>query len=275
MLLKSNSKTSICCYFAFLAIVDTLFLCVPLLCYWINYNFNRTGKKEWLCKSINFVANFLSQLSAWIVVAITVDRLIAVRFPMKAKVLCSSARSLRVIAGLVLILFASNVHIFWSATLVNVKIMNRLQCEWKINDSPNLNETVFLVDLAAGSFLPFLLLCGLNTAIVYTLCRHSTDKSLRAGHQSRVGFSPGRLLKMQMIVAWTFLFLSAPFRLHRLIFHYILAADNLRLERMLFSITHKLFFANSAVNFYVYCLCGGSRFRKHLVDLFRCTGARD
>lgn len=85
-------KLSSSYYLAALGISDTCFL-IALLIPWLNFINIALYHDEFFCKLITFVSGLCSFLSVWFVVAFTVERFIAVLYPLKRQTMCTVKRA--------------------------------------------------------------------------------------------------------------------------------------------------------------------------------------
>lgn len=95
-------KLSSSYYLAALGISDTCFLLgafVP----WLNYININIYNRNYYCQFFTYISGLCSFLSVWFVVAFTVERFIAVLYPLRRQTMCTVRRACTVLAGLCLI----------------------------------------------------------------------------------------------------------------------------------------------------------------------------
>lgn len=92
-------KLSSSYYLAALGISDTCFL-FGLLVPWLNFVDIHLYNKNVLCQLVTYLSGLCSFLSVWFVVAFTVERFIAVLYPLKRQTMCTVKRAKMVLAGL-------------------------------------------------------------------------------------------------------------------------------------------------------------------------------
>lgn len=92
-------KLSSSFYLAALAMSDTCFL-LGLFIQWLNFVDIQIYNREFFCQFFTFFSNWACFCSAWFVVAFTVERFIAVAFPLKRQTMCTVRRAKFVIGAL-------------------------------------------------------------------------------------------------------------------------------------------------------------------------------
>lgn len=95
-------KLSSSYYLSALCISDTGFLLVNFLLWLSLFNiniYNRNG----CCQLFTFLSGFCSALSVWFVVAFTIERFIAVIYPLKRQTMCTVKRAKSVLIGLIIV----------------------------------------------------------------------------------------------------------------------------------------------------------------------------
>lgn len=102
-------------YLAVLSVMDTVVLLVGLLNQWIGF---LTGVflmdlTNWLCKLMPVVLCTASDYSVWLIVAVTIERYIAVCHPLKARSMCSTTKAIKAIICIGIALFVLNCHFFF------------------------------------------------------------------------------------------------------------------------------------------------------------------
>lgn len=95
-------KLSSSYYLSALCISDTGFLLVNFLLWLSLFNiniYNRNG----CCQLFTFLSGFCAALSVWFVVAFTIERFIAVIYPLKRQTMCTVKRAKSVLIGLIIV----------------------------------------------------------------------------------------------------------------------------------------------------------------------------
>lgn len=93
-------KLSSSYYLAFLAIFDTGFLWCNFI-QWLNFFNVNFYARNGFCQLFTWLSNACSVLSVWLVVAFTIERFVAVLYPLKRQTLCTVRRARSIICYLV------------------------------------------------------------------------------------------------------------------------------------------------------------------------------
>lgn len=144
-------KLSSSYYLSALCISDTGFLLVNFLLWLSLFNiniYNRNG----CCQLFTFLSGFCSALSVWFVVAFTIERFIAVIYPLKRQTMCTVKRAKSVLIGLIVV---SAIHslplIALSAPAYTTSEPSTIVCE--INKGYEVNITLVSVQLLFSNIL--------------------------------------------------------------------------------------------------------------------------
>jgi len=86
-------------YLAALAISDTGYL-LSIFCVWLNMVDVALYDEQGFCQGIMYLSSVCSFLSVWFVVAFTVERFVAVKYPLHRPAVCTVARARAVLIGL-------------------------------------------------------------------------------------------------------------------------------------------------------------------------------
>ncbi|ESN97980.1 hypothetical protein HELRODRAFT_177651 [Helobdella robusta] len=117
---KKMRKNSSSTYLSALTVVDALVLTFAYMIPWIeNFGFVFENVSIFTCIGRYFLAGFLSNFSVWLIVAVTVERFIAVCFPLKAVAMCRKGNALKVIAALLVFFSALNIYDLWTTKLID------------------------------------------------------------------------------------------------------------------------------------------------------------
>ncbi|XP_069112714.1 uncharacterized protein [Argopecten irradians] len=119
----SHTVWSTCVYLSLLLGIDLVKLYVHCGNQWFeevtdeNLSWNILLISNSICKVYTFLLSFFNHMSSWIVVAASVELLIAVRFPRHMYMMCMRERSQAVILFIIVLLICLNIHFFWTVGL--------------------------------------------------------------------------------------------------------------------------------------------------------------
>lgn len=234
------------------------------------------------CKITHFLRYSGSLSSAWITVAIAVERLIAVAWPLKIVDISTPRRVHILIALIAFGSLALGLFPFWTVDRVFEK--NGPRCRISNPSAYNLwNDIVIKV---CSLVIPCVLITVLTMAIISLLYRARKRRKtcLSASIKSRQQSTAVRLISMetQMTIMLVAVCVStAALRAPYTIAYYI--RSNIWYTRRSSETEITSYFAsrstdlinviNYAVNFILYCLCGSS-FRKECAKLLWCCSKR-
>ncbi|EAT44452.1 AAEL004153-PA [Aedes aegypti] len=121
-------KLSSSYYLAALGLSDTCYL-VGLFIPWLNLVDIKIYTLEFYCQFFTFFSNLCSFLSVWFVVAFTVERFIAVLYPLKRQTMCTVRRAKMVITALTLIGVFISLPVIFFASPQYSPAMNETICD--------------------------------------------------------------------------------------------------------------------------------------------------
>jgi hypothetical protein len=213
--------------------------------------------------------------SALLLAGMTIDRAICVTYPMQANQLCTSSRARKIAIAIVLSQAVIGINVFFTFSLSTPGILLRVMPE--IQWVANLFD---MYELVFGAVLPLTLITGGNMAIIVAVRRAAHDrKSMTSDMTSRnCEVHEGRnITKMLILVSVAFLICTVPLRVYELLLSmpgvltkYDSASKYWQNRKILEKWVYTEFFkSNFAVNFYLYFLGGGRKFRREVLDLFR------
>ncbi|ELU02212.1 hypothetical protein CAPTEDRAFT_26949, partial [Capitella teleta] len=150
-------------YLAFLNVVDSLFLLV-LLTGWLGWLglslFHLSGS----CQITIYLSYVSSFLSTWGVVSFTVERFIAIHYPLKHRALCSRARAIRTVLALSAAALAFYAYNLCINGVVDVPEYGKMCVTYPEYDS--VARVLTGIDTVITVALPSILIVVFNIAIV-------------------------------------------------------------------------------------------------------------
>ena len=288
---KRNIKLTTCVYMLALSVVGNFILILYALLWFIR-NFFPNSAHPILCKSMNFLVYCLFDISTWVLVAMSIDRLIAVNFPLRSLSWCTIRRTKRVIV-LILILFAlKNLHVFFTTNLVYRKELKTSNCTYV--SGKLFIKVVNWVNTIIGSVLPFIILLCANARIIYVIKSqarkasemqaHDRSREQSRGSRDDVSATKSDALKHErnaresqltiklIMVNFVFLICTLPIFVNNT-FWSLYGPNKSVFVNAVYVLTARicqaLVYTNSATYFYIYCVAG-SKFRQDLGRVFMC-----
>ena len=134
-------KLSSSYYLAALGISDTLFL-FAIFISWLSFVNFHLYNRNIVCQFFNYLTGLCSFLSVWFVVAFTVERFIAVLYPLKRQTMCTVRRAKIVLTCLTLLGAIHSAPLILFSTPLYSDKLNMTICdvreEYKVNNYFNL-----------------------------------------------------------------------------------------------------------------------------------------
>ncbi|KAK6180456.1 hypothetical protein SNE40_012607 [Patella caerulea] len=260
-IIRMKPVTSLTCYVALLAVVDNLTLVVKLL-HLVLQDYHITTITSSECKVLSFLGNVLVNYASWILVAMAIERFVAVWYPLKLGVKWTTKRSLVAMTTLFLVIVGIHLHLLWTMTSFEGK------CE-----VAHAYYNFFMVEMwywisaTMYAFLPCTLLVLSNVLIILGI-RKSADEHkslavlpLTSTHRD--------VTIMLIVVSLVFLILTTPICVFLLVGQTWLPriySDDFARKKLFQQIAYILCDSNHAVNFFLYFM-SARRFRR---QIFRC-----
>ena len=175
-----------------------------------------------VCKTTMLIFLISLHMSAWLIVAVTTDRFLAVTYPLKASSYCTVQRARCLSLVLLFISTIYNLHILWTIHLYKKPPSGHFSCSHYQSDT--FMEVYYpYIKLTTYSALPFTIVLVLNTSITYKLWKSrkvlSGTVPLTVSGQERNRFTQNqhKITVMLLAVSFMWLGLTAPFMLFSLV----------------------------------------------------------
>ena len=269
-------------YLAVLSITDTLVLFIGLLRRWVGElnGHDVIDYSNWTCKTLSTLSYTVSDYSVWLIIAVTVERYIAVCWPLKAPTMCTKTRAIMVIVFILLLLIGLNLHFLWTAELGYFWYDNEKvpQCDGGEHYKMLVEEIWPWVDAFLYSFLPVVVISILNGLIIRKVIsarKHRNEMSMSMQYRGQDGRRPpgeggAKLTIMLLTISFSFLITTLPVNIALIVpaFWKSRARDlkeysQFQLGR---TIVELLMYTNHSINFFLYCATG-QKFRQQLLNL--------
>ena len=275
-----NSATAL--YLTFLAFSDILVLYTGLLRQWIFYVFEYDIRhlSEAVCKIHLWLVYTSLDFSAWILMALTMERVMATWWPFRARRLCSRLNAAVIIMAILFLLLAINSHFMYG--MIHETNVNENGTVSTVEKCLAVNEGYIDFFRKVWSWIDFGMFClfPLSVIVVGNICilanvmrsqRRLSAVSLQQEEtRSRRRSSSGRggtlssLTAMLLVLNTVFLITTLPISVYNIGYnHWVYTSNHQTIAslELWWAIVNMLMYTNNSVNFLLYCL-SGSRFRK-------------
>ena len=157
------------------------------------------------CNILKFILLFLKELSAWVIVNLTLERATAVMFPLHCKEWFTKLKAANFLVINVLILLLLNIHAFWIYGFVKKYGTCIHEEGWR----DTYTHIWPYVGIVLYAVLPFTILIVCNSMICGTLCRaHGWQKSGLSTTVDQTKLSPTILVLLTLSL--TFIITTLP-----------------------------------------------------------------
>lgn len=270
----------ICNYMAALALADLSVLLGPCLLRWLlTINVDPRIFNVIACRLLNFLSYWSFSLSAWILVAMTIDRYIAISYPLRALRLSTPRRARIVVGVLAIIMVLVNFHFLIILDVETQPGMPDKMCVGYDQFRHFLEVVWPWFDATVYSFLPFSFLIVFNFLIIRSHRRSivatSTMKGSKSGEiQLNMNYTYRKITITLVVVAFSFVIMTAP----KVILHIIRPTvfnfkpvpnrtdfKILAQYTLAASLVNVLMYGNHSINFFLYVLTG-RKFREQLIN---------
>ena len=219
-----------------------------------------------LCKLFYWLLYVLAPTSAWILVAMTLQRAASILWPHRVSSAWSARKARITVLVIVVTLMILNSHILYGRRLQSLP-SGQTVCVFVSEDYRQFSNRVWpCVDIAVSSLVPFVLVISANVVLVKRVRQAMKEarQTLAAGSTDQLKVRQQKTSRMTLTlvcVSVAFLVLTSPiclfFVLQRTASHAIAADVNEAAFNFFFEATGTiLWLANNAINFYIYVLTG-------------------
>ena len=277
---RAALTSSLSVFFIVLAVADLMLLYSNCFKAWLSFvfSFNLSRQNNVLCKLFIFTLYVSGVLSAWTLVAMTAQRAVCVLWPHRANLLCTVRRSKVIVVSMVLFIAAIHSHLLYGFHVETDS--GRRRCVMIDEYQPFYHEIWLWVDVLIFSLLPWMCLAVSNSLLVWKLNVSVREAAVSLG-SGQADMMNARKQKATSVTV-TLMAVSAAFLVFTFPISFIQIYDflqwmkgsltNLDSSQAIYytwQISYPLWYANSCINFYIYCLTG-SRFRTEAKQILSC-----
>lgn len=159
-------------YLAALSFADSGYLVCAFLVYCSSKDIFNLYDKQGFCQICIYLTYVFSFLSVWLIVAFTIERFIAVQYPLRRSYICTIKRAKTIVGVLSLLAFIVYVFAFFITDVIDDEC--QLKPEYK-----DLVEVINYVDTVMTLILPVVLIVGMNTMIAISLFKFRKTMQIR------------------------------------------------------------------------------------------------
>ena len=271
MIRPNNRKVSTCIYMTAISINDNAMMCIEVHA-WLVDAVKIHGWYDWECKYIVYLEHFVLQCATYLILAMTFDKYVAIKWPHKAATYSSPRRAKIITFAIVTSVATYNIGHFFITALADgncygysAKIILTKVYSW---------STIVL-----NAIIPFTLLIHMNYVIVKTV--RQSRKIFRSDVGGRVIDKRDKSMKnvenqlttMLLLVTTLFLILLLPTYIRFIYAAFVISDTPYKFATsiLIFEISYKLYVTNSGINFFLYCV-SGHKFRNDLKEIVCCIG---
>ena len=273
MIKPNNRKMSTCIYMAAISINDNIMMCMCFHDYLVYVvQIHRWHSIE--CKMSCFAALFALQNGTFQVLAMTVDKYIAIRWPHKAATYSTPRRAKIMTVGFsICALMYNTSHFFLSGMIDDL-------CICYANSSAIVRVYSWFT-FVLNAIIPFTMLIHLNYIIVKTVRKSrnlfkTDDTNTGMEVRQRTMKSVENQLTVMLLLVTTLFFILIFPTYFRYIYLLIARRDTplqYANSMIIYQISYKLYASNSGINFFLYCI-SGQKFRNDLKKILCCCCQR-
>ena len=262
MVKSNNRKMSTCVYMAAISMNDNAMMFWAL---WYLYSFEN---KPVLCKIIAFTSYLILQNSTFQILAMTIDKYIAIRWPHRAAAYSTPKRAKITIFTIFILVTVYNLPHFFITSLIEG------QC-YGYSVKSILTKVYSWLSFVLNGVIPFTLLIHMNYVIVKTV-RNSRRKFISnvstEKRQKSVKSAENQLTTMLLLVTSLFMILLLTTYIRFIYASFVISdtPSKFATSILIFEISYKLYVTNSGINFFLYCI-SGKKFRNDLKELVCCV----
>ncbi|XP_052796430.1 FMRFamide receptor-like [Mya arenaria] len=286
---KSIRASTTALFLTVLAFSDLIVLYSGLLRQWLIYLFTTDVRhvSEAGCKINMWLVYSSLDFSAWILIAVTLERVISAWFPHNAKTICTKKSAIAFLIAICGFILALNAHILYGMVYkihFDKSGVPELKKCLEVNDAyySFFNKVWPWIDLCAFCVIPFFVIVIGNGLILFKVlksqrkAKSAVVPSVSAGARARSGPSGAQgkhpsMTAMLFTLNVVFLVSTSPVSIYNIGYAYwISGASPHRVAQLDFwwAVVNMFMYTNNSLNFLLYCL-SGTKFRREVVKMFR------
>ena len=277
MIKPNNRKMSTCIYMAAISVNDNIMMGMTSHEYLVSVaQIHKWNSIE--CRFSGFVALFALQNCTFQVIAMTMDKYIAIKWPHRAATYSTPKQAKIIVVTIYVCVCIYNIPHFFLSSVNFGRCLN-------FGVRSMITTVYSWLSFVINAIIPFTMLIHMNYVTVKTVRKSRTlfegnDINTRGGidqgmdtRQKTMRIAENQLTVMLLLVTTLFLILLFPtyFRFIYLLFAMRDTPLDYAKSLLISQITAQLYITNSGINFFLYCI-SGKKFREDLKETISCCG---
>ena len=275
---KSIRKSTTALYLIFLTFSDLAVLYTGLLRQWVIYLFEFDVRQvsQIACKVHTWLVYSSLDFSAWLLIAVTLERIIAVTCPYSLKGKCNRHNASILIIGILISVLGLNSHFLYGLVFIRRDGESDM-CGYIHTSYGKFMDTSWSwIDLCAFCLIPFTFIVIGNCIILLKVAksrRKAKSKLVSAKYKTSSNSKDNQHSSMTAILVTlntVFLLTTLPISVYNIGDAYWSTTEDQRVKARLdlwWAVVNMLMYTNNAVNFLLYSL-SGSQFRQEVKRIF-------
>ena len=271
-------RLSVSVYLAALSTADTVFL-LTLLVIWLEFIPVRALHRNGLCQITIYLSYCSSFMSVWCVVGFSVERCIAICYPLQRPIMCTPGRAKLVAMALGGISLTLYLPVFWSAGIQVVQGRYHLCTPMRRYES--VVEVLMYVDTILTFIVPIIAIVTMNIIIMHQITQFSRRRQKAINVRSHGGSIPHsphgmssqiRITKSILLISSVYLLINLPSYVVRI---RVLIRDFFKSDYdgdvndyVSQQLSQFLYYLSYAINFFLYSV-SSTKFREAFQRLWR------
>ncbi|XP_059178874.1 FMRFamide receptor-like [Physella acuta] len=265
-------------YVVLLAVMDNLAIILKITVYQLLNNKNEVGTGG--CRSLLFFATFFTSYANWILVMMAVERLVAVRYPLKIQKYLGYRRSVLWNITIGFILAAMYIPILWMAYYDEQSISCNVHTE-----PSELASYLHWTNISLFAFIPFICLALFNVLILRVIRQsfklRNALRNVNSSSSPRRSTSTDNSTQRQiMLMLFTstlvfviFIFPACALTVSQTYWPVTVLTRGYAIKYLFSQVSYVLADSTHALNFYLYFL-SARKFRRQFIRMWTCKHAR-
>ena len=221
------------------------------------------------CKIINLGTSWFEVGSVWILVAVTAERFVAVRFPLRVSTICTRKNAIVTLTVIILVSLLTSIY----APVFMIKAPDHDGCIFDSQYTHFIFVYTWTVVNTLNSYIPMLLICIFNVGIIHAMKKAGKMQTKISTASSSQSVSMSRqITRMCVAVSVTFIVCILPITVASPVYHFLVDFNDpvgYATLTLLSYLSWLLLTFNHTINFFLYIITG-KRFRREFKSAVLC-----